>query len=157
MEVYRHANWNGTTCYWLGQRRSKDGANNSTYLCLLRIIQFLSRLCNIFLPRSIALKDCHLMMTSEKHFILPFQKYPKNCEFDETEWCEFGQTLIKYDFLESRLPKYFSGNIFLWWWANYTQSFSNFHCQKLPSSNILKQVDVCHSNLLSQSCWPVWS
>ena len=26
----------------------KDGANNSAYLCLLLIIQFLSRLCNIF-------------------------------------------------------------------------------------------------------------
>ena len=33
---------------WLGQRRTKDGAINSAYLCLLLIIQFLSRLCNIF-------------------------------------------------------------------------------------------------------------
>ena len=32
----------------MGQRRTKDGANNSAYLCLLLIIQFLSRLCNIF-------------------------------------------------------------------------------------------------------------
>ena len=45
---FRHANWDGTTCYWLGQRRAKDGANNSAYLCLLLIIQFLSGLCNIF-------------------------------------------------------------------------------------------------------------
>ena len=45
---FRHANWNGTTCYWLGLRRTKDGANNSAYLCLLLIIQFLSQLCNIF-------------------------------------------------------------------------------------------------------------
>ena len=36
------------TCYWLGQRRSKDGENNLAYLCLLLIIQFLSRLCNNF-------------------------------------------------------------------------------------------------------------
>ena len=27
---------------------AKDGTNNSAYLCLLLIIQFLSRLCNIF-------------------------------------------------------------------------------------------------------------
>ena len=38
VEVFRHANCNGTTCYWLGQRRTKDGANNSAYLCLLLII-----------------------------------------------------------------------------------------------------------------------
>ena len=30
--------------------------------------------------------------------------------------------------------------MFFWWQANYTQSFSSFHCQKLPSSNILKPV-----------------
>ena len=50
----------------------------------------------------------------------------KKCKFD-------GQTLVKCDFLEGRLPNFF------WWQANYTQSFSSFHCQKLPSSNILKQ------------------
>ena len=56
----------------LGQRRSKDGENNSAYLCLLLIIQFLSRLCNIFLVRSIALKECYLMTNFEKkiHFIV---------------------------------------------------------------------------------------
>ena len=48
VEVFKHANWNATTCYSLGQRRSKDGENNLAYLCLLLIIQFLSRLCNIF-------------------------------------------------------------------------------------------------------------
>ena len=31
----RPANWNATTCYWLGQRISKDGENNSAYLCLI--------------------------------------------------------------------------------------------------------------------------
>ena len=42
VEVFRHANWNGSTCYLLGPRRTKDGADNSVYLCLLLIIQFLS-------------------------------------------------------------------------------------------------------------------
>ena len=36
------------TCYLLGPRRTKDGADNSAYLYLLLIIQFLSRLWNIF-------------------------------------------------------------------------------------------------------------
>ena len=53
----------------MGQRRTKD-------LCLLLIIQFLSRLCNIFSARSIALKEYYQMMNSEKKFILPFLKYP---------------------------------------------------------------------------------
>ena len=67
VRFFRHAKWNKTTCYWLGQRRTKDGSNNSAYLCLLLIIQFLSRLCNIFSARSIALKECYLMMNSEKN------------------------------------------------------------------------------------------
>ena len=38
-----------------------------------------------------------------------------------------------------RLPKYFfSKNMFLWWYANHTQSLSSFYCQKLPSWNILE-------------------
>ena len=41
VRFFRHAKWNRTTCYWLSQRRTKD-------LCLLLIVQFLSRLCNIF-------------------------------------------------------------------------------------------------------------
>ena len=41
---------------------SIDGENNSAYLCLLLAIKFLSRLCNIFLARSIALKECYLLM-----------------------------------------------------------------------------------------------
>ena len=40
-----------------GPNKNQDGTNNSSYLCLLLIIRFLSRLCNIFLARSIALKD----------------------------------------------------------------------------------------------------
>ena len=40
------------------------------------------------------------MMNFEKQFVLPFLKYPQKCKFD-------GQTLIKCDFLEGRLPKYF--------------------------------------------------
>ena len=31
-----------------GPKKNQDGTNNSPYLCLLLIIQFLSRLCNIF-------------------------------------------------------------------------------------------------------------
>ena len=80
------------------QRRSKDRENNSPYLCLFLIIQFLSRLCNIYF--SIALKKCYLMMKFEKKFILLFSKYPLKCKFDD-------QTLINSDFLEGRLPKYF--------------------------------------------------
>ena len=49
-----------------GQRRTKDGVNNYAYLCLLLIIQFLSRLYNIILARSIALKECYLMMNFVK-------------------------------------------------------------------------------------------
>ena len=40
------------------------------------------------------------MMNSEKKIVLPFLKYPLKCKFD-------GQTLIKCDFLDGRLPKYF--------------------------------------------------
>ena len=39
-------------------------------------------------------------MMNFKKIIFPFLKYPSKCKFD----C---QTLIKYDFLEGRLPKYF--------------------------------------------------
>ena len=48
------------------------------------------------------------MMNSEKKIILPFLKYPLKCKLD-------GQTLIKCDFWEGRLPKLFSGNMFFWW------------------------------------------
>ena len=44
----------------------------SAYLCLLLRIQCLSRLCNIFLARSIALKECHLMMNFEKNSFCRF-------------------------------------------------------------------------------------
>ena len=40
-------------------------ANDSAYLWLLLIIQFLGRLCNNFSARSIALKECYLMMNFE--------------------------------------------------------------------------------------------
>ena len=99
---FRQANWNGTTCYWLGQRRSKDGENNLTYLCLLLIIQFLSRLCNLFFGQIKSAEGLGVlpwMMNFEKKSILPFLKYLQKCKFD-------GQTLIKCDFLEGRLPKY---------------------------------------------------
>ena len=48
----------------------KMGQIISAYLCLLLIIQFLSRLCNIFFSaKSIALKEVYLMMNFEKiHF-----------------------------------------------------------------------------------------
>ena len=49
--------------------RIKDDANNSAYLCLLLIIQLLSRSCNIFSARSIAPKECYLTMNfEENHF-----------------------------------------------------------------------------------------
>ena len=54
----------------------------------------------LFSARSIALKECYLIMDFEKKIILPFLKYPYKCKFD-------GETLIKCDFLEGRLPKYF--------------------------------------------------
>ena len=48
-----------------------------------------------------------------------------------------GQTLIKCDFLEGRLPKlFFRKYVFLVVSKLYTK-FQQFHCQKLPSSNIL--------------------
>ena len=55
-----------------GPNKNQDGANNSSYLCLLLIIQFLSRLCNIFLARSIALKEFYLMMNFEKNSFYRF-------------------------------------------------------------------------------------
>ena len=75
---FRHANWNATTCYSLDQRRSKDGENNSAYLCLLILIQFLSQLGNIFLAISIALKECYLAMNFEKNSFYRFQNIRKN-------------------------------------------------------------------------------
>ena len=97
---FRHANWNGTTCYWLGHRRTKDGANNSAYLCLLLIIQFLSRLCNTFLARSMALKECYLMMNFENKIHFTVFKISVKMQI-------WWSNLIKCDFLEGRLPKYF--------------------------------------------------
>ena len=54
-------------------RRTRDGANNSAYLCLLRIIQFLSRLCNIFSHISSA-EGVLPNDEFRKKIILPFQK-----------------------------------------------------------------------------------
>ena len=39
------------------------------------MIKFLSQLCNIFLARSIALKQCYLMMNYEKKSFYRFLKY----------------------------------------------------------------------------------
>ena len=68
--LFRQANWNETTCYWLGQRRSKDDENNSAYLCLLLTIKFLSWLCRRFFSQINSAEECHLMMNFEKkiHF-----------------------------------------------------------------------------------------
>ena len=41
---------------------------------------------------------------------------------------------------------FFYENVFLRWYANYTQSFSSFYCQILPSSNILK---CCKKDMIS--------
>ena len=46
------------------------------HLCLLLVINFLSRLCNIFLARSNALKECYLVMNFQKKIVLPFLRYP---------------------------------------------------------------------------------
>ena len=73
-------------------------ANNSIFESIMQY----------FLARSIALKECYLMTNFEKKFIVPFLKYPYKCKFD-------GQTLLKCDYLEGRLPNFFSGNMFLWW------------------------------------------
>ena len=42
----------------------------------------LSRLCNTFLAKSIALKECYLMMNFDKKIILQFVKDPQKCKFD---------------------------------------------------------------------------
>ena len=42
-----HANWNGTACLDWAKEEPKMG-QILRHLCLLLIIQFLSRLCNIF-------------------------------------------------------------------------------------------------------------
>ena len=97
---FRHANWNASTCNWLGQRTTKDGSNNSAHLCLLLIIQFLCRLCNIFFSQINSAEGVLPNDKFRKKIILPFLKYPLKCKFD-------GQTLIKCDFLEGRLSKYF--------------------------------------------------
>ena len=56
---------------------------------------------SIFLARSIARRECYLMVNFEKKkFIFQFLKDPQKYKFD-------GQTLIEYDFLKGRLPKYF--------------------------------------------------
>ena len=60
-----------------------------------------------FSARSIALKEFYLMMNFEKKTFYRF-KITAKCKFD-------GQTLIKFDFLEGRLPNFFSGNMFFWW------------------------------------------
>ena len=57
---------------------AKDGGDNSAYLCLLLIIQFLSRLCNIFSAGSIALKEFYLMMNFEKNSFYRFENIHKN-------------------------------------------------------------------------------
>ena len=47
VEVFRQANWNGSmeslVIDW-----AKEEANILAYLCLLLVIKFLSRLCNMF-------------------------------------------------------------------------------------------------------------
>ena len=64
------------------------------------IIQFLKPLCNIFFSQINSAEGVRPNDESGKEFILPFLKYQLKCKFD-------GQTLIKCDSLEGRLPKYF--------------------------------------------------
>ena len=46
------------------------------FMFIAIIVLFLSRLYNNFLARSIALKECYLMMNFEEKFILQFMKDP---------------------------------------------------------------------------------
>ena len=57
------------------ERRTKDGSNNLAYLCSLLIIQFLSRLCNIFFSQINSAEGVLPNDEFWKKFILPFLKY----------------------------------------------------------------------------------
>ena len=105
----RHANWNATTCYWLGQRRTKDGSNNSVYLCLLLIIQFLCRLCNIFFSQ-----------INSAEGVLPNDEFWKKNHFTVFKipvkmqiW--WSNPYKMWSFGRSVTQIFFSGNMFLWW------------------------------------------
>ena len=107
-------------------KEEANRANNSAYLRLLLIIQFLSRLCNTFLARTIALKECYLMNFEKKNHFTVFE-VSVQMKFD-------GQTLMKCDFFGRSVTQMFFQEICS---SGGKQSFSSFHCQKLPSSNIL--------------------
>ena len=55
---------------------AKEEPNNSAYLGLLLIIQFLSRLCNIFFCQINSAEGVLPNDEFLKKFILPFLKYP---------------------------------------------------------------------------------
>ena len=64
---FRHANWNGTTCYSLDQRRTKDGANKfGIFMFIADNSIFKSIMQFFFSARSIALKEFYLMRNFEK-------------------------------------------------------------------------------------------
>ena len=98
----RHAKWNRTTCYWLGLRRTKDGSNKSAYLRLLLIIQFLSRLCNIFFSQ-----------INSTEGVLPNDEFWKKknhftvfkISVKMQMW--WSNPYKMWFFLEGRLPRYF--------------------------------------------------
>ena len=75
VEVPRHANWNGTTGYWMGQR-TKDDANNSAYLCLLLIIRSENSIMQYCFSQINTAEG--LLPNDEfwKKIILPLLKYP---------------------------------------------------------------------------------
>ena len=97
-------------------------ANNSIFKSIMQY----------FLARSIALKECYLMMNFEKYFIYCFLRYPQKCKFD-------GQTLKKCDSLEGRLPKYFGGKYIPLVVSKLYTKFQQLSLSKPPSSNVPKR------------------
>ena len=91
---FRQANGNGTTCYWLGQRRSKDGENNSA--CLFIVNNSIFKLIMRYFFSQINNK---LMMNFEKIHFTIFKMSVKM----QIWW----SNPYEMWFLEGQLPKYF--------------------------------------------------
>ena len=104
------------------------------------------QLCNTLLARSIALKKCYLLMNFEENSFYHFLNIRKNANFD----C---QTLIKCDFLEGQLPKYF----FFFGGGGICSSGGKQTIHKISAAFIVKN---CHpqTSLInpSSSDHPIW-
>ena len=80
------------------------------------------------LARSIALKECYLMMNFENiHFTVLKKSFKSKFE---------GQTLIKCNFLEGRLPEYF--------FQEYVPLVVSKLCTKFQQLSLLKTVILEH-------------